>query len=39
MSSFHFYRWSQFKVIPLACTFLEETLKVRVLAFLDFRST
>ena len=20
MSSFHFYRWNQFKVIPLACT-------------------
>jgi len=25
MSSFHFYRWNQFKVIPLACTSVQET--------------
>jgi len=25
ISGFHFYRWNEYKVIPLACTLVQET--------------
>jgi len=37
MSSFHFYHWNQFKVIPLACTLRTRNLP-KFSAFANFQS-